>query len=120
LVVDKTILILDDEPDLRDLLAEILHDNTILTASSGNEALSLLAGENVDLMILDNKLHGETGLEILENVTAIYPDLAILPISGNMNDADKEKYREAGIEVFLEKPFDMDQVKNAILQAIGV
>ena len=80
-----TILVVDDEQGIRDVLADILGDEgyQVLTAEDGLVALGLLEREVVDCMLLDVWLPGRGGLEVLSEVRTAYPRIPVVMISGH-------------------------------------
>ena len=64
---DKTILVVDDEPNVREYLAQILRDAgfTVVTASDGNEALEIIRSERPDFISLDLVMPGKSGHKLL-------------------------------------------------------
>jgi signal transduction histidine kinase len=90
-VVDRTVLVIDDEPDLRTLAARAIGrlGVTVLTAASGAEARRLLAsGPTVDAIVSDVRMPGESGIELYHWVRETYPHLAtrVLFVTGDMSD----------------------------------
>lgn len=80
-----TILLVDDESELRDVLVTILAEpgHTVLMASDGYEALRILVERRVDLLITDVKMPGISGFELARQAKLMRPDLHILYISGS-------------------------------------
>jgi len=87
----KTILVADDDPELRQVIGDILADGdrTILTAADGYEAIRILADRHVDLMIVDVRMPGIDGFQFARQVKVMRPLLHVIYISGY--DFDKEK-----------------------------
>jgi two-component system nitrogen regulation response regulator NtrX len=82
--MSRTILIVDDEKDIRTALTGILEDEgyQVITASSGMEALETVRQEMPDLVLLDIWMPGIDGLETLERLKALFPQLTVIMISG--------------------------------------
>ena len=81
----KTVLIVDDDESTRDTLTAILkQDYRVLRASSGETALPLLSRENVDLVLLDVRLPGISGLELLRILKENYSLAEVLMISARL------------------------------------
>jgi two-component system nitrogen regulation response regulator NtrX len=116
----STILVIDDEPNIRKLLADILSDEGfgVLTAEDGSEGLKLLTGNVVDCALLDVWLPGLGGVEVLESIRQIQPDLPVIMISGHASVDVAVRAVKLGAFDFLEKPLSVDrtltQVRNAL------
>jgi len=89
--VKRRVLIVDDEPGLRKGLGNVLElrDFIVLEAAGGAEALEVLRREDIDLALLDVKLGGEDGLEVLCRLKAEEPRLPVIMITayGNIRNA---------------------------------
>jgi two-component system, NtrC family, nitrogen regulation response regulator NtrX len=108
------ILIVDDEADIRDLVAGILEDegHRSRTAGSSDEALAAIAARRPHLVFLDIWLQGSRldGLQVLEVVKAEHPDLPVVMISGHGNIETAVAAIKAGAYDFIEKPFKADRL----------
>lgn len=118
----KTILIADDEEALCQILKKVLTKEgyRVLSAPNGRRALALLKREEVHLVLLDLKMPGLGGLEILERIRALKkgsPVVVILTAHGSLSSA--REAMELGAVDYLTKPFDLRDVKRAIQEALG-
>lgn len=119
----KTILIVDDEKSVRDSLKMILEyeNNEVILAEHGEQALRQLASTHVDLMLLDVKMAGMDGLEVLQRVREKHGDLPVIMISGHGTIETAVEATKLGAFDFLPKPLDRDKllvtVRNAFNQA---
>ncbi|MDQ4136131.1 MAG: sigma-54-dependent Fis family transcriptional regulator, partial [Pseudomonadota bacterium] len=108
------ILVVDDETDIRDLVAGILEDegHRARTAGSSDEALAAIEARRPHLMFLDIWLQGSRldGLQVLEAVKAQHPDLPVVMISGHGNIETAVSAIKAGAYDFIEKPFKADRL----------
>ena len=108
------ILVVDDEADIRDLVAGILEDegNRTRTAGGSDEALAAIESRRPHLMFLDIWLQGSRldGLQVLEVVKAQHPDLPVVMISGHGNIETAVSAIKAGAYDFIEKPFKADRL----------
>jgi len=79
------IFVVDDEEGIRESLTDILSDEgyEVLTAGSGEEALKILRDQNPDLILLDVWLTGMDGLETLQQIKGMKPDIPVIMISGH-------------------------------------
>jgi len=114
------ILIVDDEPDICRLLERFLVSDgySCTTAASAKEALQLLASEPYDLLISDIMMPGMSGIEMLIELRALYPDLAVIMVTG-LDD------RKTGIEAlklgaygYVTKPFDRNEISINVAGAV--
>jgi EAL domain-containing protein (putative c-di-GMP-specific phosphodiesterase class I)/FixJ family two-component response regulator len=111
---EPTVLVVDDDPDLRKLMVLGLHRGGFETrqAASGEEALTLLKGQSVDGVVLDVGMPGMSGIDV---VTALRgdPDTATLPILLITGSGDHDTVLlalEAGADDFLSKPVRLDEL----------
>jgi two-component system, NtrC family, nitrogen regulation response regulator NtrX len=108
------ILIVDDEVDIRELVAGILEDegHRTRTAGSSDEALSLIEARRPHLVFLDIWLQGSRldGLQVLELVKQQHPDLPVVMISGHGNIETAVSAIKLGAYDFIEKPFKADRL----------
>ncbi len=89
---NETILVVDDEPALRDLAEEILNlqNYQVLSAESGSEALKILNKNDIDLMITDVIMPGMDGSQLASEVKFHYPNIKIIMASGYSDEASRE------------------------------
>src|SRR5215211_5831049 len=108
------ILIVDDEADIRELVAGILEDegHRSRTAGSSDEALAAIEARRPHLVFLDIWLQGSRldGLQVLEIVKSQHPDLPIVMISGHGNIETAVSAIKSGAYDFIEKPFKADRL----------
>jgi DNA-binding response OmpR family regulator len=114
----KTILIIDDEPEIQELLTIYLNNNgyQTLTAGNGHEGLEALQKENVDLVIADIMMPGMDGLELLKRMRPHSP-IPFLFISAKSDDMDKIFGLQLGADDYIGKPFNPLEVVSRV-QAI--
>ena len=100
------ILVLDDDPSVRALISEYLTQNElrVTAVGSGSELAAVLAGETIDLIILDLRLPGEDGLGIARKLRA-ESTIPILILTGRTDEADRVMGLELGADDYLGKPF---------------
>ena len=110
------VLILDDERYFTEELATFLKNIgfEVFQANTGNEGLSTLINQKIDLLILDIKLPEVNGLDILKDVKVIYPDLEVIIVSGHGDMADVIKAMRLGALDYLRKPFRHIDIQLAI------
>lgn len=108
------ILVVDDEVDIRELVAGILEDegHGTRTAGDSDSALEAIKARRPTLIFLDIWLQGSTldGLELLDEIKKIHPDLPIVMISGHGNIETAVSAIKRGAYDFIEKPFKSDRL----------
>lgn len=116
-----TILITDDERSIRNALREILEfeNYSIVEAENGLEALTVLKSEPVDLMLLDIKMRGMDGLEVLEKVKQEYSSLPVIMISGHGTIKIAVETTKKGAFDFIEKPPDLNRLLISIRNGLS-
>ena len=116
------ILIVDDERDIRELIADILQDEGFSThlAANSDEALASINAAQPALMILDIWLKDSRmdGLDILKHAKANNPDVPVVIISGHGNIEIAVAAIRQGAYDFIEKPFNIDQLMVVIRRAM--
>ena len=117
-----TILVVDDERDIRELISDILEDEGFVTRLAGNsdEAISAINAEPPALMILDIWLKDSRmdGIDILKTVKRDNPDVPVVIISGHGNIEIAVAAIKQGAYDFIEKPFNIDQLMVVIRRAM--
>jgi two-component system nitrogen regulation response regulator NtrX len=112
--MNTDILIVDDEADIRDLVAGILGDegHGTRTAGSSDEALAAIEQRRPHLVFLDIWLQGSRldGLQVLDLIRAQHPDLPVVMISGHGNIETAVSAIKSGAYDFIEKPFKADRL----------
>ena len=100
------VLAIDDDPQVRQMIADYLGDNEIrvTTRDSGHELDELIERESFDLLILDLKLPGEDGMQIARRLRERW-DLPIIMLTGRKDEADRVMGLELGADDYLTKPF---------------
>jgi signal transduction histidine kinase len=114
------VLVVDDEMGVRESLRAILQTECeVVTASSGEEALDIVARTPVDIMTLDLKMPGLGGIGVLERAKQIDPDLEVLIITGYGSlDTAVQGLRLRAFD-YLAKPFDSTHVRRLVGKALA-
>ena len=100
------VLALDDDPAVRDLIAEYLVQNElrVTTVATGREFDAVMARETVDMVVLDVRLQGEDGMQIARRLRE-RSAIPILMLTGRAEEADRVMGLELGADDYLTKPF---------------
>ncbi len=115
---DKVLLV-DDEKDFVMTLSERLEmrDMEPAVAYSGEEALSLLKEEEPEVMVLDLKMPGIDGIEVLRRVKGEHPEVEVIVLTGHGSEKDKELCMSLGAFAYLEKPVDIELLSKTMREA---
>jgi len=121
----KRILIADDEKGIRFVLRRFLEDTGIFeveTARSGYEAGVKAQAFRPHLLILDHILGDVTSREVVRSLLAddTLGDLKIIVMSGYLTEDEVDAILETGVAGFIRKPFDLKEVKQRILEVLGM
>ena len=108
----STLLVIDDEPNILTTVRRALEIEgyQVEVAGSGAAGLAKLAEHDVDLVLLDVMMPGESGLELLPKIRARHPDLAVVMMSGNATIENAVHATRLGARDFVSKPFDLIEV----------
>ena len=120
---EKTVLIIEDEPDAAELFAEMMRVSgfRVQKTSSSAPALSMMASEKPDIVVLDIMMPDISGLDILRQMRED-PALANIPVvvvSAKSMPADIKHGMEAGASTYLTKPVGFLELKEAVERALG-
>jgi DNA-binding response OmpR family regulator len=109
------ILVVDDEPDLREALAEYLmaHNYVVLTASDGLEAKKILLNQKVDLILTDMRMPNMNGMELLKFTCALPNSPKVIMITG-YSDYTSDDFMKHGASGFLNKPFEVGELLKMV------
>ena len=110
--MQETLLVVDDEPQILQVVSGILQDEgfEVLTAPDGETALKLVAAEIPNLVLLDIALPGLDGLEVLNELKRQYPLLPVIMISAYGSVENAVKATRLGAYDFIEKPPNADKI----------
>ncbi len=115
----KNILVADDEESIRWVLSKALTKQgySVDLASDGTEALNLALNNKYDLAVLDIKMPGITGLELLARLQEERPDLMIVIMTAESTMKNAVEAMKGGAYDYITKPFDLDALDAIILKA---
>ncbi len=113
------VLVIDDQPEIRTILCEMLRESyTCTEAGSAEEALSFLGDNTFDLVISDINMGGMSGLEMIPQVHAAMPNTVVMMISGENNIESAIEAMRVGAFDYIVKPFDLQRVDAAVRRAL--
>jgi two-component system, NtrC family, response regulator AtoC len=117
-----TVLIADDESNLRKVLCALLARDGHETAAvpSGDQALEMVKGGGIDIVITDLRMPGMDGLELLRAVKPIDPGLPVIVITAHGSVDTAVSAMKEGAFDYITKPFDRDELKLAVRKAASV
>jgi two-component system, chemotaxis family, chemotaxis protein CheY len=119
---DKKILIVDDDASMRTLTRRMLSRMGIANlaeAEGGAQALQLLEGTPVDLVICDWNMPAMSGMELFARARSLRPDLLFLMLTGRADAESQAAARQAGVAAFLVKPISAPDLKVQIAHLLG-
>ena len=121
------ILIVDDEPGMRILLEQTLEGFedkgvVLLTADNGKKAIECIKTEKPELVFLDVMMPEINGFEICNTVKNEYGmnDVYIVMLTAKGQEIDKQKGQDVGVDVYMTKPFDLDEIVEKTIEILGI
>lgn len=119
----ETVLAVDDDASIRDILEEVLRPRgyKVLSAASGEEALALAAAhpEKIDLLLTDVMLPGIKGQELAKQLLHSCPEVNVLFMSGYLCPAMAHGESDQRFEAFIQKPFAPNALLRKIRKLLG-
>jgi CheY-like chemotaxis protein len=112
------VLIMDDEPDLREIWAEVLigAGHQVHTAPNAIEGMKLIGLHSFDIVLLDLNMPRMSGLEMLKRLRSIEADLPIVVITGIADPSINRAIREAGASGVFGKPISLKELTGIVSQ----
>jgi DNA-binding NtrC family response regulator len=106
-----TVLIVDDEEGVRESVRAVLEDTCeVLAAPNGADALDLLRGHDVDLVMLDHRMPGENGIDVLPRLIATDPSIVVVVATAVRDVRMAVEAMRRGAYDYVTKPFDVDEI----------
>jgi DNA-binding NtrC family response regulator len=117
--VDPRVLIVDDEAVVRKGIARVLEGQgfSVHLACEGKEALEIMAETPIPLVLLDIKMPGMDGIEVLRRIRATYSDTVVIMITGHPTIDSAVECTKLGAVDYLVKPFRVDELEALIVKA---
>lgn len=115
------LLIVDDEDGILDEVKEFFEEEgfQVFTADSGEQGIQLLKREKPDVLVLDMKLPDMSGLLVLKIAKESSPLTKVIVNTGYVDQALIDQAEELGRDVFLQKPFDLQCLRQEVERLIG-
>jgi DNA-binding response OmpR family regulator len=112
----KTILIVDDDPDIRFMLRVYLEGKGYATivAEDGSQVLDLIEKNRPVLIILDVMMPSKGGLEVCREIRARGLRTPVIILSTKNAESDTEGVAQAGADVYMAKPFDLNEIETMV------
>lgn len=115
-----TILVVDDEEDLRENIATLIEFSgyKVLTAAGGNEAIKIIKTQQINFVISDIRMPDGSGIELLKAITNKYPGVPVVVLVTGYSELSREEALGKGARDLLLKPIDIVQLESFIEEAI--
>lgn len=114
------ILVVDDEPDIGEMLTRLLYNDGYLTdiVYSGKEAVEKVQAGNVDFVLLDIMMPGMDGIETLRQIKAIRSEIPVVMITSYATLKTAQEAMNLGAYDYITKPFNLDCIRDVIKQGL--
>ncbi len=115
--IDRTrILLVDDEAGFVDVMAKRLRKRgfEVTAAYSGSEAVQIMRREDFDIVVLDLKMEGMDGLEVLKIFKVMAPELPVIILTGHGCLSSAEEGTKIGAVDYISKPYDFEKLVGRI------
>ena len=113
------ILLVDDEKEFVETLSERIrmrdHDSEV--ALNGEQALKKIDDDLPDVVVLDLKMPGMDGMEVLRRIRKAYPKVQVIMLTGHGSEKDEEDARKLGVFEYLQKPIDIETLMKKVKKA---
>jgi len=118
----ETILVVDDEKNYLLVLSAVLEDEgyEVLTAQGGHEALEIQKSSDLDLILTDMKMPAMDGIQLLENVKALDPDLPVIMMTAHGTIDKAVEAMQKGAYSYILKPFDNERLTIYVKKAVAL
>ncbi|WP_372680108.1 response regulator [Desulfosarcina sp.] len=117
--VPSRVLLVDDEREFVQTLSERLELREMgsAVAYDGESALTLVAEDDPEVMIIDLKMPGIDGMEILRQVKTTRPEIEVIVLTGHGSEADRKRCMQLGAFAYMQKPVDIDELSETLKKA---
>ncbi|HEX7474474.1 MAG TPA: response regulator, partial [Dehalococcoidales bacterium] len=113
------VLLIDDDPNLRGVLSDILKEKGFesVPVKSVAAALAQIEQQDIDVVLIDIKLEDMSGLDVLRSIKARSPEIECIMLTGHASQATAIKAVNLGAYSYFQKPYEVDQLLVAIRRA---
>ncbi len=110
------VLIVDDQPEVRSLIRDVLAEtgvHQVFEAANGKEAMQFVDADFdiVNMIICDWNMPGMSGVEFLQQIRTVFPEMPFLMITGRCDKNSVMHAKMAGVTAFIKKPFSPDELE---------
>jgi DNA-binding response OmpR family regulator len=115
------ILVIDDEPGIRDLLDTLLRRKgyEVVLAETGQKGVDLFRRERPDVIVLDLKMPGMDGLSVLQQVRSVDPEKPVIILTGAGTAETEQKVRALGVTEYVEKEFSLHLLGDSLKRLLN-
>jgi DNA-binding response OmpR family regulator len=115
-----TVLVVDDEQSITDLLSEYLMEAGLncITVATGEDALKRLSMNNINAMLLDLRLPGISGMDVLKEAVSTHPEVAVIVVTSVRDAQTAVEAMKIGAFDYITKPFELQRVNSSIVAAL--
>ncbi|MCP4725311.1 MAG: response regulator [bacterium] len=118
---NNKILVVDDDEGIRKLFVEVFtqYGFNVSSAENGKDALALLEDEKIQVMFLDLKMPGMSGVELCGRIRRKYPDAQIFAVTGFFNEFEPDDLKNAGFNEYFFKPVVLTELVETAQKAFA-
>jgi len=116
----ERVLVVDDEETVRDLLQRVMKEAgyDVVTAANGRDALDKLSQLNAGVVLLDMRMPGMSGMEVLQEITTNWPETCVVMVTAVADTQTAIDAMKLGAYDYIIKPFNRDEVVQKVQEAI--
>ena len=116
---EMKLLLVDDEEEFVKSLSERMEMRDLKpdVSLSGEQALKTMDEDLPDVMVLDLKMPGMDGMEVLRRAKKAYPGVQIIMLTGHGSEKDEKEARRLGVFEYLQKPVDLEKLMRTVTKA---
>jgi DNA-binding NtrC family response regulator len=120
MVKSPSVLVVDDDPEMRSLVLDVLRREgyEVAEANDGTEAVRAIQAREINVVLMDKNLPGPSGLELLPTILSVRPGIRIIMMTAFGDVSSYVEAVEKGAMEYLFKPFQMEDLSKAIRKAL--